>query len=125
MSICCCWLDNLFQPRSSVCATRISLGLMINEAYAGMLLASRRRLIILISVLCLNISKNAVVFGQHKRRYGVNRHLRFCPFPKNSKMCPVWVRIIHLTMAPTRHISELKYAPTHGCHDTPHISEFL
>ena len=36
MSICCCWLDVLFQPRSSVCATRISLGLMIN---AGMLLA--------------------------------------------------------------------------------------
>ena len=42
MSICCCWLDVLFQPRSSVCATRISLGLMIN---AGMLLASSRRLI--------------------------------------------------------------------------------
>ena len=29
-------------------------------------------------------------------------------------MCRVWVRIIHLTMSPTRHISELKYAPTHG-----------
>ena len=28
-------------------------------------------------------------------------------------MCRVWVRIIHLTMAPTRHIFELKYAPTH------------
>ena len=27
----------------------------------------------------------------------------------------MWVRIIHLTMAPTRHISELKYVPTvHG-----------
>ena len=26
----------------------------------------------------------------------------------------VWVRIIHLTMAPTHHIPELKYAPTHG-----------
>ena len=24
------------------------------------------------------------------------------------------MRIIHLTMAPTRHISDLKYAPTHG-----------
>ena len=42
MNICCCWLDVLLQPRSSVCATRISLGFMIN---AGMLLASRRRLI--------------------------------------------------------------------------------
>ena len=28
---CCCWSDVLFQPRSSVCATRISLGLIINE----------------------------------------------------------------------------------------------
>ena len=27
-------------------------------------------------------------------------------------MWRVWVRIIHLTMAPTRHISELKYPPT-------------
>ena len=25
----------------------------------------------------------------------------------------MWVRIIHLTMPPTRYISELKYAPTH------------
>ena len=37
MSICYCWLDVLFQPRSSVCATRISLGLMFN---AGMIFAS-------------------------------------------------------------------------------------
>ena len=29
-------------------------------------------------------------------------------------MYRVWVRIIHLTMAPTLHIFELKYAPTHG-----------
>ena len=29
-------------------------------------------------------------------------------------MCRVGMRIIHLTMAPTRHISVLKYAPTHG-----------
>ena len=29
-------------------------------------------------------------------------------------MCRMWVRIIHLTMSPTRHISEWKYAPTHG-----------
>ena len=42
MSICCCWSDVLFQPRSSVCGTRISLGLMINT---DMLLASSRRLI--------------------------------------------------------------------------------
>ena len=29
-------------------------------------------------------------------------------------MCRVWVRIINLAMAPTRHISELKYVPTQG-----------
>ena len=39
---CNCWLDVMFQPRSSVCLTRISLGLMIN---AGMLLASCRRIV--------------------------------------------------------------------------------
>ena len=42
ISICCWWLEVLFQPRSSVCATRIRLGLIIT---AGMLLASSRRLI--------------------------------------------------------------------------------
>ena len=39
---CPFWLDVMYQPRSSVRVTRISLGLMIN---AGMLLASIRRLI--------------------------------------------------------------------------------
>ena len=41
-SICCCWLDILFQPRSSVCPTRMRVGLMMN---AGMLLPSIRKLI--------------------------------------------------------------------------------
>ena len=40
--ICPCWLDVMYQQRSSMCITRISLGLVIN---AGMLLASSRRLI--------------------------------------------------------------------------------
>ena len=53
MSNCCCWLYVLFQPRSSVCATRISLGLMIN---AGMLLASSRRLIIGGPVIALGLT---------------------------------------------------------------------
>ena len=53
------------------------------------------------------------VFGLNNRRNGVNWHRRFCPFQKNSEMCRVWVLIINLPMAPTRHISELKYAPTH------------
>ena len=53
------------------------------------------------------------VFILNNRKSRVNMHLRFCPFPKNADMCRVWVRISHLTMPPTRHISELKYAPTH------------
>ena len=53
MSVCCCWLDVLFQPRSSVCATRISLDLMIN---AGMLLASSWRLIFGGSVISLGLT---------------------------------------------------------------------
>ena len=40
MNIFPCWLDVMYQPRSSVCETKISLGLMIN---AGMLLASSRK----------------------------------------------------------------------------------
>ena len=40
--ICCCWLDVMYQPRSYVWATRISLGLMIN---VGVLLGSSRRLV--------------------------------------------------------------------------------
>ena len=39
MNICPCWLDVMYQPRSSVCETRISVGLMIN---AGKQLASRK-----------------------------------------------------------------------------------
>ena len=46
------------------------------------------------------------VFGLNNRKSGVNMHLRFYPFKKNSEMCRVWMNIIHLTMAPTRHISD-------------------
>ena len=53
ISICCCWLDVLFQPRSSVCATRINLGLMIN---AGILLVSGRRLIFVGPVIALRLT---------------------------------------------------------------------
>ena len=53
MSFCSCWLDVLFQSRSSACATRISLGLMIN---AGMLLASSRRLIFCGPVIALGLN---------------------------------------------------------------------
>ena len=61
MSICCCWLDVLFQPRSSVCATRISLGLMIN---AGMLLAASMRLIFGGPVIALGLTGEEFVHCQ-------------------------------------------------------------
>ena len=50
MNIFPCWLD---QPRSSVCVTRISLGLMVN---AGMLLASSRRLLFGGHVIALGLT---------------------------------------------------------------------
>ena len=49
-------------------------------------------------VFCLTISRNAfvrAVFGINNRKSGVNRPLRFYPFPKNSEMCRVQVRVIH------------------------------
>ena len=62
MRICCCWLDVLFQPRSSVCATRINLGLMIN---ASMLLASSRRLIFDGPVIALGSVGKADLLSDH------------------------------------------------------------
>ena len=66
MSICCCWLDVLFRPRSSVCATRISLGLMIN---AVMLLASSRRLIFGGPVIALGLT------GKNNNKFNSPFHL--------------------------------------------------
>ena len=43
----------MYQPRSSVCVTRINLGLMIN---AGMLLASSRRLVFDGPVIALGLT---------------------------------------------------------------------
>ena len=39
------------------------------------------------------------VFDLNNRTSGVNRYIRFCQFPKNSKMCRVWVRILTLKFA--------------------------
>ena len=39
------------------------------------------------------------VFDLNNRQSGVNRHLRFCQFPKNSEMFRVWVRILTLKYA--------------------------
>ena len=52
-NICPCWLDVMYQPRSSVCATWISLGFMIN---AGVLFASSMRLIFGGPVIALRLT---------------------------------------------------------------------
>ena len=54
IKFCCCWLNVLFQSRSSVCATKIRLGLMIN---AGMLLSSSMRLIFGEPVITLELTE--------------------------------------------------------------------
>ena len=59
--------------------------------------------------LLAEIPSSCAVFSLNDRKSGVNRHLLFYPFQKKSEMCCVYVRIIHTTMAPTRHISQLKY----------------
>ena len=52
-----CWLDVMYQPRSSMCVTRMSLGLMIN---AGMILVSSRRLILGGPVITLGLTGNSL-----------------------------------------------------------------
>ena len=55
-----CWFGVMYQPRSSVCATGISLGLMINAIIAGILLASIRRLIFGGPVITLGLTGKSV-----------------------------------------------------------------
>ena len=54
------------------------------------------------------------VFDLNNRKSGVNRHLRYCQFPKNSEVsrvgCVLFIKPWHHTL----HLSLLKYAPTHG-----------
>ena len=73
------------------------------------------------SVLCLTISRNAFVshcIWLKNRISVVNRHLRFCPFPKklgsvpcvgtyfNSEICRVGAMVKWIIRTHTRHISE-------------------
>ena len=53
-------------------------------------------------------------FDLNNRKSGVNRHLRFCQFPKNSEVCLIGCVLFIKPWHHTLHISELKYAPTHG-----------
>ena len=56
-SICPCWLDVKYHPRSSVCRTRRNLGLMINEV---VFLASNMRLIFGSPVITLGLTKKSL-----------------------------------------------------------------
>ena len=54
------------------------------------------------------------VFDLNNRKSGVNRHLRLSQFPKNLEVCRVGCVLFIKPLYHTLHISELKYAPTHG-----------
>ena len=57
---------------------------------------------------------SSAVFDSNIRKSGVNRHLRFCQFPENSEVCRVGSVLFIKSWHHTLHISELKYALTHG-----------
>ena len=61
-----------------------------------------------------NFSPNGAVFDLNNRKSLVNRHLRFCQFPKKSEVFRVEYVLFIKPWHHTLHISELKYAPTHG-----------
>ena len=54
------------------------------------------------------------VIDLNYRKSGVNRLLQFCQFPKNLEVCRVGCVLFIKPWHHTLHISELKYAPTHG-----------
>ena len=63
------------------------------------------------------------VFDLNNRKSGVNRHLWFCQFPKNSEVCSVDCVLFTKPWHHTLHISELKYATIHA--HTAHFRVFL
>ena len=62
--------------------------------------------------LFAEMPSSRAVFDLNYRKSGVNTHLRFCQFPKNSEVwsvgCVLFIKPWHRTL----HISELKYVPT-------------
>ena len=64
--------------------------------------------------LLAEVRSSRAVFDLNNRKSGVNRHLRFCQFPKNSKVCRVGCILLIKPWHHTLYVSELKYAPTHG-----------
>ena len=64
--------------------------------------------------LLLEMPSSRAVFDSNTRKSGVNRHLRFRQFPKNSEGCRVGCELFIKPWHHTLHILELKYALTHG-----------
>ena len=69
--------------------------------------------------LLAEMPSSRAVFDLNNHKSGVNRHLRFCPFPKNSEVCRVGCVLFIKPWHHTLHISELKYGSAR------HISEFF
>ena len=64
--------------------------------------------------LLAEMRSSRAVFDLNYRKSEVNRHLRFCQFPKNSEVCRVVCVLFIKPWHHTLHISRLKYALTHG-----------
>ena len=63
--------------------------------------------------LLAEMPSSRAVFDLNNFKSGVNMHLRFCQFPKNSEVCRVGCVLFIKPWHHTLHISELKYATTH------------
>ena len=64
--------------------------------------------------LFAEMPSSRAVFDLNNLKSGVNRHQRFCQFQKDSEICCVGCVLFIKPWHHTLHISELKYAPTHG-----------
>ena len=64
--------------------------------------------------LLAEMPSSRAVFDLNDRKSGVNRHLRFCRFPKNLDACRVGCVLFITPWHHKLHISELKYALTQG-----------
>ena len=122
MQITSCWNDNLAFQSPAMLVTMVSrliLGWLdssirrrkraCNDVTASQLMAVLRCCVWLLA----EMRSSRSVFGLHNRKSGVNRHLRFCQFSKNSEVCRVGYVSFIKPWHHTLHISELKYAPTY------------
>ena len=82
------------------CQSFLIIIIIIKEHACDDVTASQIMAVLLCCVwLLAEMPSPRAVFDLNNRKSGVNRHLRFCPFPKNSGMCREWVRILTLKCA--------------------------